>query len=155
MLNVNKLKLYYLFRGAMRVHLVKVGLLFGSLVPLVMTGIIIQENVIFRKNKEISATRSRWSVAIVEDVDSYDEIICQLNKTQVFTSALGKYFPLRDKNNFSYMIESIKTEVDNVGAVYQPTQSLLENVKYLTGDKHKRRKWDLLPFVGPTLLFLF
>lgn len=125
----------------MRVHLVKVGLLFGSLVPLVMTGIIIQENVIFRKNKEISATRSRWSVAIVEDVDSYDEIICQLNKTQVFTSALGKYFPLRDKNNLSYMIESIKTEVDNVGAVYQPTQSLLENVKYLTGDKHKRRKW--------------
>lgn len=139
----------------MRVHLVKVGLLFGSLVPLVMTGIIIQENVIFRKNKEISPTRSRWSVAIVEDVDSYDEIICQLNKTQVFTSALGKYFPLRDKNNFSYMIESIKTEVDNAGAVYQPTQSLLENVKYLTGDKHKRRKWDLLPFVGPTLLFLF
>lgn len=132
----------------MRVHLVKVGLLFGSLVPLVMTGIIIQENVIFRKNKEISATRSRWSVAIVEDVDSYDEIICQLNKTQVFTSALGKYFPLRDKNNFSYMIESIKTEVDNVGAVNQPTQSLLENVKYLTGDKHKRRKRSLLPFVG-------
>lgn len=37
----------------MRVHLVKVGLLFGSLVPLVMTGIIIRENVIFRKNKEI------------------------------------------------------------------------------------------------------
>lgn len=132
----------------MRVHLVKVGLLFGSLVPLVMTGIIIQENVIFRKNKEISATRSRWSVAIVEDVDSYDEIICQLNKTQVFTSALGKYFPLRDKNNFSYMIESIKTEVDNVGAVHQPTQSLLVNVKYLTGDKHMRRKRSLLPFVG-------
>lgn len=132
----------------MRVHLVKVGLLFGSLVPLVMTGIIIQENVIFRKNKEISATRSRWSVTIVEDVDSYDEIICQLNKTQVFTSALGKYFLIRDKNNFSYMIESIKTEVDNVGAVYQPTQSLLENVKYLTGDKHMRRKRSLLPFVG-------
>lgn len=132
----------------MRVHLVKVGLLFGSLVPLVMTGIIIRENVIFRKNKEISPTRSRWSVAIVEDFDSYDEIICQLNKTQVFTSALGKYFLIRDKNNFSYMIESIKTEVDNVGAVYQPTQSLLENVKYLTGDKHKRRKRSLLPFVG-------
>lgn len=128
--------------------MVKVGLLFGSLVPLVMTGIIIRENVIFRKNKEISPTRSRWSVAIVEDFDSYDEIICQLNKTQVFTSALGKYFPLRDKNNFSYMIESIKTEVDNVGAVHQPTQSLLENVKYLTGDKHMRRKRSLLPFVG-------
>lgn len=128
--------------------MVKVGLLFGSLVPLVMTGIIIRENVIFRKNKEISPTRSRWSVAIVEDFDSYDEIICQLNKTQVFTSALGKYFLIRDKNNFSYMIESIKTEVDNVGAVYQPTQSLLENVKYLTGDKHKRRKRSLLPFVG-------
>lgn len=68
-------------------------------------------------------------MAIVEDFDSYDEIICQLNTTQVFTSALGKYFLIRDKNNFSNMIESIRTEVDNVGAVYQPTQSLLENVK--------------------------
>lgn len=34
------------------------------------------------------------------------------------------------------MIESIKTEVDNVGSVYQRIQSLLENVKYLTNDNH-------------------
>lgn len=144
----------------MRAHWVRVGLLYGSLVPLVTTGIMIRENVVFRKINEISPTRSRWSVTIIEEFDSYDEIIyqlyVQLNRTQVFTSALGKYYFLkRDKNNFSKMIESIKTEVDNVGAVYRRIHSLLENVKYLTGDNHRRRKRSLLPFVGSALSFLF
>jgi uncharacterized protein YpuA (DUF1002 family) len=53
------------------------------------------------------------------------------------------------------MIDSIKDEVDNVGADYDRIQSLLENVKYLTTDNNVRRKRSLLPFVGSALSFLF
>lgn len=71
-----------------------------------MTGIMIPENVLFRKINEILPTRSRLLVTIIEEFESYDEIIYQLygqlHRTQMFTSALGKYYFLkRYKNNFS------------------------------------------------------
>lgn len=128
------------------------GFLLGLLLPLATSGILVRENVVFRKVNKISPTRSKWSVTIVEDFDSYDEIIyqlhvyVQLNQTQLFANTLGKYYFLkRDKNNFNKMIDSIKTEVNNVGAVYDRIQSLPAYVKYLTTDNNHRRKRSLLP----------
>lgn len=114
--------------------LVRMCFLVGSLVPWTTTGILLRENVVFRKINKISPTRSQWSVAMVETFDNYDDIISQLyvqlNRTRLFAAALSKYYFLkRNKEYFKKITDSAQLEIDNVEVVYQRIRNLLHNVR--------------------------
>lgn len=51
-----------------------------NIIAVMSTTIIMNQNVVFEKIKNIATTRSKWIVATVITLDPYDDLLNQLNQ---------------------------------------------------------------------------
>ena len=141
-------------------RLIIVSVLFGLTAQLV-----IKENVIFQKVKEVTTVRARWMVAFVEDLLPFEGF---LNKTQhttgialkavrKFQAILANYNP--EKKNWVSSALGATTEIDNLNKTCVEIMNKVYAIKSLYYDKPVEKKFrskrGLIPIVGKALSFLF
>ena len=126
----------------------------------------IRENVVFKKNKDITTTRFRWLVAFEIDLTPYQTLIQNLNKhladTAISVSTeLLNYWQQERKDPGKYLryentISILNHEFENLNQTQIFLLTELQDIKSLHVDKqNERSKRSLIPIVGKALSFLF
>lgn len=148
-------------------HLCLVFLL-SSFLHLLHAKIFVHENVLFEKVNEVSSTRSKWLVAMSEDLNSYYDIINELNASLRTTklslmkaTELDGYLYRFDTNitdmslfrilNFFNLVTH---EINNLDILYISFTNDLNNYRLLHGIR-SRSKRALIPIIGKALGYLF
>jgi len=126
----------------------------------------IRENVVFKKNKDITTTRFRWLVAFEIDLTPYQILIQNLNKhladTAISVSTeLLNYWQQERKDPGKYLryentISILNHELENLNQTQSFLLTELQDIKSLHVVKqNERNKRSLIPIVGKALSFLF
>ena len=128
-------------------------------------GLVVRDNVIFKKMGEITTTQSKWTVTLVIDTDEFERVFDTLHEKIDYVSKinqkakpslLGKTrgHELRNKDNlkwFTLLQDELNTAKDKL----EEAELKLFEYKTLGSKRGRRVKKSLIPFVGSALGFLF
>ena len=120
--------------------------------------LLIRDNVVFRKMNEVNTGRSRWTLAIVHDLEPYDRILADLaNRTRlvrnVSKEVMQKHFYSWQSQGFARTIIKLDREIEGVSRSRDALQDYFQEYKMLNGSRRTKRA--LLPFIGQMSSFLF
>ena len=119
--------------------------------------ILVRENVVFRKVNEVNPGRSKWTLAIVHDLSSYDRILQGLSARvadalNVSAQIVSRYYTAWEPLGFMRTFVNLDREVIGVNQSRLALHNYFQEYKYLNGSRQKRA---LLPFIGQVSSFLF
>lgn len=100
---------------------------FFNVISIINTTIIVNQNVVFEKNKKIATTRSKWIVATFITLDPYDKLLTQLSQglnviglvrekralLPIVGKALSFLFDTLDEDDLTVIRNNIQTLANN------------------------------------------
>ena len=117
--------------------------------------LIIKENVIFKKTKEINVARSEWKVTLVIDLNRYDTLFNQtfeyIGKGLKAIKKTALVHEEKGVKEFDGHFRALRYNLHHLTGVRYQIVNSLNNYKSL----HQRQKRSLFPFIGDALGFLF
>ena len=147
---------YALFHFLTEMQTLTINFMF-PLIAFIWGSSFISENVVFEKVKEITTTRSKWTVAFLFDINPYRELLARLNRSIVTIKEKVALVTLKENavNRTPYMrllhsLTMIEQHVQNLELSREFLYKELVGIKSIHISKR-----SLIPIVGKALsLFL-
>ena len=150
MLNVNIYGIFFFFFFVDTMNMLLTCLLFG-----LTEALVINENVVFHKENEVSITRSKWLFTFVIDLNPYENFLLSLAlDTEKAAIVARNLIQIYDKPRREGFLNSFCGLQKQIKDLQVDRQQLINSYVEINSIK-SRSKRSLIPIIGKALHFLF
>ena len=135
---------------------IKILLLFSP----VISAVVIKDSVVFNKVSNIHTSRSFWKLTLVEDLESYEPKLSlakgQLEELYNALATLHERIRRAGKKHWVRSFERLLVDYTDLKSEFDELRNEYNEIRKLEGgEKNRRSKRSLLPFIGSLTSFLF